>query len=586
MASPVHSSSLLPSSSCPVIVEESAFINQTTLSDCRLPVFATFAPHSVHLMLSNPAPGSAVQWEQPVVKNTPGHDPPADEMMKKDGLLSTSPSEATEVKIGGSVGFSQMGNLDFLDPEFVRSMPLDAKLRRYYENHFPWTSLCAWLCNNLVSDVNSYAVRDKVNALGDRSRNDKNKTNEDKLVSGNNKLVVSVSVDGKLVIGSKRQVSETTPTEREESDPTLSPEEVTVSHGTHKRFRMDMLNVLDPIRLPKHLYPPAPAMMELREFCFQYPESRFRRFIDARTPEELQAKAMFSDPLRQTPLRIEVGAAYTAPPSQRSNASPVVGESKELVLDIDITDYNDVRPCCRGSKTTCSQCWSLIRFAMKLITAFLRANLGIACVQWVYSGQKGVHCWIPGAYVARMTAADRSRIMRLLNNKYNLNAAVTSEIFVQHHKLYMEFFLERITKHQIVADPMIIESFLDLIPCDSTKSIVKFKMGNDSVANWNTIHSQLQIAAEKAKRNKDHMMAIRLNNAPKKMMIYAITPRVDEQVARVDHLIKVPFSIHPGTMKVCVPIGLDNLDSFEPEHVPTLDQVISQTQGTTVMVLK
>ena len=48
-------------------------------------------------------------------------------------------------------------------------------------------------------------------------------------------------------------------------------------------------------------------------------------------------------------------------------------EERELVFDIDITDYDDVRFCCSGS-AICNNCWPLMQFAVKVLDAAIQSN--------------------------------------------------------------------------------------------------------------------------------------------------------------------------------------------------------------------
>ena len=49
-------------------------------------------------------------------------------------------------------------------------------------------------------------------------------------------------------------------------------------------------------------------------------------------------------------------------------------EERELVFDIDISDYDDVRFCCKGS-VMCTNCWPLMQFGIKIIDKALEGKL-------------------------------------------------------------------------------------------------------------------------------------------------------------------------------------------------------------------
>ena len=47
----------------------------------------------------------------------------------------------------------------------------------------------------------------------------------------------------------------------------------------------------------------------------------------------------------------------------------------QLVFDIDISDYDDVRTCCQGAKV-CSRCWPLMSIAVKVLKRILNFDFG------------------------------------------------------------------------------------------------------------------------------------------------------------------------------------------------------------------
>lgn len=55
-----------------------------------------------------------------------------------------------------------------------------------------------------------------------------------------------------------------------------------------------------------------------------------------------------------------------------------------------------------------------------------------------------------------------------------------------------------------------------------------------------------------------------------------LMPRLDSNVtAQINHLIKCPFSCHPDTGKISIPLSLDEVENFDPDVVPKIGDNIS-----------
>ncbi|KZT50202.1 prim-pol domain-containing protein [Calocera cornea HHB12733] len=98
---------------------------------------------------------------------------------------------------------------------------------------------------------------------------------------------------------------------------------------------------------------------------------------------------------RPNPSRFEVGAIYNAEARDkrtlRAGALPQP-LMRELVFDIEMTDYDSIRACCSGTGI-CTRCWSVIAAAVTALDSALRTEFGYRYLLWVYSGRPGIHCW-------------------------------------------------------------------------------------------------------------------------------------------------------------------------------------------------
>lgn len=287
------------------------------------------------------------------------------------------------------------------------------------------------------------------------------------------------------------------------------------------------------------------------------------------------------------PSRFEIGAAYNMRPSKTDkDITPIF---RELVFDIDINDYNEVRTCCDDSNH-CLKCWKFVTIGMKFVDKTLKEDFGFKNIIWFFSGGRGVHCWVNDPAYLNLDNNERALIVKYLSdfkfslsNKNYLNTSEDREKFKSITNQYkdiissnnnylielVEYFEEDFYNF---IEQIPILNLINTIPEDAKKIYEFFdknKNNPDTELLYYTFKKELKNIKFDNINNLNSLQAWKCN-----LILSLCHPRLDQNVSiGMNHLLKSPFCIHPRTKNVCIPII--NFDKFDPSDVPKLNDVLN-----------
>ncbi|XP_077972111.1 DNA primase small subunit-like [Styela clava] len=313
-----------------------------------------------------------------------------------------------------------------------------------------------------------------------------------------------------------------------------------------------------------------------REFSFTLQNDIYVRYQSFTSQQEMEKEIQ-----KMKPHKIDIGAIFSHPPKDHNKYHSGIFKplEKELVFDIDMTDYDDVRKCCQGADI-CTKCWPLMTMAIKLIDRALREDFGFMHRLWIYSGRRGVHCWVCDDKVRKLPNKARSAIVDYLsviqggNLEKRVNLKDPVHPFLRHciTTISKQHWEEYRQAQEILETPSDVEKVLKMVPDAEMKEKLKTEFNND---NRTTETRWERIRKATAERYQEDMKKYRkLRYTPQEIMLEFCYPRLDANVSTsINHLLKSPFSVHPKTGRVCVPIDIDSVDDFDPFAVPTISQL-------------
>lgn len=304
-----------------------------------------------------------------------------------------------------------------------------------------------------------------------------------------------------------------------------------------------------------------PVALQRREFSFTLDGDIYKRFLEFGKSEDL-GKALIKD----KPHKIDIGAVYTNS-CKHKLAADFKEVQRELVFDIDISDYDDVRRCCQGAKV-CAQCWPLMSIAVKVLKRTLNDDFGWDKLLFVFSGRRGIHCWVldkearfvdkPGRVAIANYCQITVNASAVINQNFGLHPMENASLEII--EKYWDGLLET---QDFLSDEAGIDRMLKEIKIEESKKsewkaeMLKYETTLD---RWAIL--KLHAKKDKVKTDRNFIQRIKLSYT---------YPRIDIKVTEgFNHLLKAPFSIHPKTGKICVPFCGDEVDEFNLDTVPTV----------------
>ncbi|KAI9745957.1 MAG: hypothetical protein M1818_000638 [Claussenomyces sp. TS43310] len=318
-----------------------------------------------------------------------------------------------------------------------------------------------------------------------------------------------------------------------------------------------------------------------REFAFTLQNDAYLRYQSFPTADLLR-----KDVLRLMPSRFEIGPVYTTNPRDRKTlrkSTAFKPLAKELCFDIDLTDYDDIRTCC-DKANICNRCWQFITMAIKVVDIALREDFGFKHVMWVYSGRRGAHAWVCDKKARNMDDQKRRAIAGYLEvikggaqsgKKVNIKRPLHPHIARSLDILKTHFQGDVLEDQDPWESVERSEHLLQLLPDKGLNESLRKKWesapGRASTSKWADIDA---LAKAGTSKNLDSRALL---EAKQDIVLEYTYPRLDIEVSKkLNHLLKSPFVVHPGTGRVCVPIDTRKLETFDPLGVPTVTELLGE----------
>lgn len=283
-------------------------------------------------------------------------------------------------------------------------------------------------------------------------------------------------------------------------------------------------------------------------------------------------------------LKLHIGACWSGVPRKAGKVNDPKTHDLDrlrphrapLRIDIDLTDYLQLGVD-KDDVDANDLHWPILNLAIRVTERALRDCFGMDELVSFYSGRRGVHIWVLDERAWQMDDEARATVIEFLSCPLD-KRGVAKEGFLARTPWYEELYAEEVLPTFV---DMLVVSAMDLL--GTSASICRFEdmmnithpkivqvfreLKMDTVAIPTTKFQRLIDAVEEMARSKAYgWMPNRLNAA----VLTLMWPRFDRGAsAKLNHLIKAPFSVHSSTGRIAVPLP-DDRSNFWPGDVPKI----------------
>ena len=314
-----------------------------------------------------------------------------------------------------------------------------------------------------------------------------------------------------------------------------------------------------------------------REFSFTLENDVYFRFQSYKSCEELKNKL-----IQYCPKKIDVGAMYNVLPTEHKTADPFFAQEKEIVFDIDMNDYDDIRTCCQEAKL-CSKCWKYMIVAYKILDKILKEDFGFKHILYAFSGRRGIHAWLCDERARVLRDDGRIAIANYIKYKIgNVKMEITQGLknplhpaYVRALKICDQYFIDILNEQDLLNNEKGQNLLMALIKAYFHKDFDEGKIvevfSNPEIKKSSQKLNEIKGILLKNKKDFSETLDLCIND----FKLNILYPRLDINVStHINHLLKSPFCIHPKTGLVAVPLSEEDILKFNIDNIPRLDQLM------------